>query len=572
MARRARLRVTAIACRVCVALAAVVVPAAAAMPMSATGTPTIWFAPLPRDVSNPNGSKDFMQLFSPAARWVRAASHVSVFKLYGGWVARGATDTQLRKAVADIRRRGFRLAFESGPLDPPSTCGNGIEGFPFGSQEGPRIARRIRDAGGRVDLQAMDEPFFYASVYDGTQACHWTAAAVARRTVRFAAAIHRIFPHALVGDIEPLVTGVPAARYEQWIDAYRQAAGHQLPFFHVDVDWARPDWPQAVKELENYCRARGIAFGVIYTGDAVTPSDRAWLSEAEARFTTYEARTGGRPDAAILQSWNAHPVRALPEATPYTFTWLIDRYARTRTRLSLDLTGTSGVYRATGRLLDAGGKPVGGAEVSLTAVPTAGAGLAATYTVQGEVPAEAVKADVGYRVDTECGCDGGADLSLYSVVYTEDSDPSNLVPNPDFSSGTDAWGYWGEASQQVQPSDRGSGSMLHVVAAPGQVAAINSTDFAVSPGRRFTTTFQARVSPASTGHGYFSVVFLSGTQEILRERIPLTPAAVSLGTATTGGDGRYALDVSSLGPGEFRVDAWFAGNAQRFPASAARTP
>ena len=114
--------------------------------------------------------------------------------------------------------------------------------------------------------------------------------------------------------------------------------------------------------------------------------------------------------------------------------------------------------------------------------------------------------------------------------------------------------------------------MLHVVAAPSQVAAINSTDFAVSAGRRFTATFRARVSPASTGHGYFSVVFLSATQEVLRERIQLAPAAVPLGMATTGGDGRYALAVSGFGPGAVRVDAWFAGDAQWFPAAAVRTP
>ncbi|HSB90453.1 MAG TPA: hypothetical protein VLD63_10565, partial [Anaerolineales bacterium] len=115
-----------------------------------------------------------MDLFDAGAPWEDAASHVQVFKLYGEWVAYHASDAELRMAVDGIRARGMALAVEAGPLDPPANCGQGVEGF-AGTEEGRRIARRILQAGGRLDLIALDEPLFFASIYNGPNACHWDA-------------------------------------------------------------------------------------------------------------------------------------------------------------------------------------------------------------------------------------------------------------------------------------------------------------------------------------------------------------------------------------------------------------
>src|SRR3990170_4406186 len=51
-----------------------------------TRLPLVWFAPLPKNLG-PGGSHDYMGLFEEEAPWDTAASHVQVFKLYGGWVS-----------------------------------------------------------------------------------------------------------------------------------------------------------------------------------------------------------------------------------------------------------------------------------------------------------------------------------------------------------------------------------------------------------------------------------------------------------------------------------------------------
>jgi hypothetical protein len=91
----------------------------------------------------------------------------------------------------------------------------GIEGF-AGTDEGRLIARRILDAGGRIDLIALDEPLFFASIYDGLQACHWDAEQVAAEVGEYIDVMHGFFPELVVGDTEPLAkldgAPIPLAR------------------------------------------------------------------------------------------------------------------------------------------------------------------------------------------------------------------------------------------------------------------------------------------------------------------------------------------------------------------------
>ena len=106
-----------------------------------------------------------------------------MFKLYGEWVAYHATATQLRAAVEGIASRGMALAVEMGPLDPPPGCGQGVESF-AGIDEGRLISRRIREAGGTLQVIALDEPWYFAHVYGGPAACNWPVAQVAAAVAR----------------------------------------------------------------------------------------------------------------------------------------------------------------------------------------------------------------------------------------------------------------------------------------------------------------------------------------------------------------------------------------------------
>jgi hypothetical protein len=272
-----------------------------------------------------------MDLFEPDADWQLAASRIGVFKLYGEWVAYHATDEQLRTAVREIARRGLVLAVEMGPLDPPATCGSGVESF-AGIDEGLRISRRIRQAGGTLQVIAMDEPYYYAHLYSGPNACHWSLDQVATAVVRFRDAMWREWPGVILGDIEPMPAPVSPDGLAAWLDAYAAAGGEPLAFLHMDMDWARSNWPALGVAVESAGSSRGVPIGIIYNGGAAT-SDALWLAMAGRRVIAYEADAGGRPDHVIFQSWMDKPDHVLPESDPATFTALVNRYFDDRSSL-----------------------------------------------------------------------------------------------------------------------------------------------------------------------------------------------------------------------------------------------
>jgi hypothetical protein len=509
----------------------------------------VWFAPLPPMPTRPGreyiGSGDFMSLFSRKARWKQAARRIQVFKLYGEWVD-GASFLQLRSVIRDLKRRRIALALELGPLQATADCGQGVEGF-GGPSSGVSTVSRIKVAGGTLAYIALDEPFFFGSLYDGANACHWTAERIAQQVAEYIRAVRTVFPHIVVGDIEPLAGRGDPGAYTRWMDTYAHVTGAELPFFDLDVDFNRFDWVQETAQLESAAQARGMRFGLIYIGAGAT--DLEWSRSAEDRIAKYELTSGLRPDDVIFQSWLDHPDRVLPETKPGTFTWLIDRYFRPRPTIRLELEAGT----ATATLSDDRGHVMSGKEIDLTATPLVGSGIQETYEIVGTVPSNARTAVVGFRVNTECGCSAASDFTLYDVRYFE-SGGENRVPNSQFAQGLQGWGVWGDGQVRVETTSRGSA--LHVIAAPGQIAATNSTEFRVGPRQPFKVTFDARVTPESAGSGYFDVVFLRDT-EVLRSSTNIAAAPVQLGPMRTDANGS--------------VHASFHGDDHLFPAYAATT-
>jgi hypothetical protein len=304
--------------------------------------PLVWFGPLPplkvHEKRPFTGSLDFMQLFQPDAQWPKAAGRVQVFKLFGEWVSESATGGELKQVFDDLRRRGIAVDVDEGPLTATTECGQAVEGF-AGIREGQHIAQRVKAAGGTIDLIDMDEPFVDASLYDGPNACHWSTEVVAERVYSYVQAMHLEFPNAIIGTSEPYWKGMKPQDLENYIEAYRRASGAYFPFFHLDLDYSIPNWPQVARELEDYCRARGIAFGIYYVGNWSDASDEAWLSTAGERVKTYELQYGGRPDHVIFQSWNDRPDYSLPETTPYTFTNFVNAYMEDKPGLGVRTSG-----------------------------------------------------------------------------------------------------------------------------------------------------------------------------------------------------------------------------------------
>jgi hypothetical protein len=312
-------------------------------PQNLDRTPLYWFAPLPpmpTDAGRPfTGSDDFMVLFKPDALWSEAASHLQVFKLYGEWVAYDASDAELSQVIQNLQQRHLALAVEAGPLNASTSCGQGVEGF-AGVEEGLRIAQRIRKAGGTLHLLALDEPYFYGHFYDGVHACQWTDQRIAQEIGKYIKAMRSVFPDVRVGDTEPLAGAAGTAQYQAWLVAFRAVNGYDLDFLHLDVDWSKPNWPQAVKAIEEFGQVRGVPVGLIYTGNWTDASDEAWISISGERVKRYELVSAGKVEHILFQSWNDKPDRALPESDPYTFTGFIRNYFLDKSSLGLRQTGS----------------------------------------------------------------------------------------------------------------------------------------------------------------------------------------------------------------------------------------
>ena len=177
------------------------------------------------------------------------------------------------------------------------------------------------------------------------------------------------------------------------------ALGVPLAFFHADVSWSTPSYPEKLAALHKLVASEHIAFGVIYNGNAEDLSDAAWLRSAESHMADVESAIG-TPDQVIFQSWNSYPKKLLPESAPDAFTHLIDLYFRARTKL------TSAVSRQEfdGRLTTALGnpKPVAGAKIALQLISLSPTGTMGALVAKGAIPPGTTSMVFAIRVNVEC--------------------------------------------------------------------------------------------------------------------------------------------------------------------------
>jgi len=529
----------------------------------------IWFAPHPA-VDLPGfvkGSADYFDLFAAGSDWSSAASQVHAFKIYDQiGLAREPTDEEFLRVIDGLRDRGIPLAMELGALPPhpgfgpigaAGECGEGIEGF--AGVVAVQTVQRIADLGGSVAMVAFDEPLAHGHFYEGEDACSWSVERVAEEVAAFVAMLREVEPDIVVGDIEPawVEPEIGADEIAVWLDAYEEAAGEPLGFFHLDVDWTRPGWPEVAREIEDVVRSRNVPFGIIYNGGDDTGSDADWVQLSAERAYTYEQQWGGVPDHIVLQSWHFHPQRVLPEDDPATFTGLIGRYLGRRTVVEIAEVGEGIV---DGRVVTTQGDAVSRAVVAVTALPLDGARQ--TLVIEGVVPEGAELGEVGIRINTEGAGPGPADLRIYQVGYSEADETGNRVPDPNF-------GYLAQFDidgVEVVASDSGDGTMLRLTADPDGEINLGSERFTVTPGARYRFFVEAAVPEGSAGAGYAGVVFLAGA-ELERRTVPLAPIAEAVGTVTADEEGRFQVAVSDLAPGRHRIVASYPGDLRSWPST-----
>ena len=356
-----------------------------------TAEPLLWFGPLPvmptSDGRPYTGSTDFMALFEQGAPWEQAAAGLHVFKLYGEWVAYNASEAELARAVEAIRARGLALAVEAGPLNASDECGQGIEGF-AGLEEGATIARRLQAAGAQLDFIALDEPYYFAHVYDGPNACHWDPARIASGVDDYIQFMKGEFPEVIVGDTEPFSGPTTPEEYRDWLLTFRREAGYDLAFLHMDFDWSRANGSQEALTMQVYGQELGIPIGAIYLGNAFDPDDATWAAVTGERIKRHQLEDGGAPDHVLFQSWLDKPDRVLPESDPTTFTGLIKTYLQAPETLGYGSEG-SGANLALGTAVRA--------SAAIADFPASHAvdGDAATWWSAGGGPPQWIEIDLG---------------------------------------------------------------------------------------------------------------------------------------------------------------------------------
>jgi hypothetical protein len=305
---------------------------------AAAESPQVWLGgvdPIVRASMDPNSTSDFMDLFDPKAQWSKAASRVKVFQTSTqffsgvriGDVERKAPDQMLTRMFEDLKRRRIALGVEALMLSGDGQCGVGVEGY-----SAPRqmlaIANRIKMLGGTLSYVAMDGPLMSGHFYSGPRACHSSVEAIAKEAAEKVKQMRTVFPDLKVGDIEPVGVTEPAGwanSFIEWTQAYKAAVGEPLAFVHCDMQWRGP-WQAQLRKLEARLRADGTRVGVIYNGFGADKTDEEWTQHAEDHFNTLERDASLVPDDAIIQTWDRHPVRFLPETQPGTLTYLVGRY------------------------------------------------------------------------------------------------------------------------------------------------------------------------------------------------------------------------------------------------------
>jgi hypothetical protein len=539
-------------------------PTPAPTPFPIAGS--LWFGPLPplpagSTLPFNDGSVDYFDLWKSGAAWPNAESRTGVFKVYSSWVMNYASSNQLAKVVNGVAAAHIQLALEIGAFDANGVgCGQGVEGF-----DGTLDAlKKIRNAGGHVDIVSFDEPYAFGVRDTGANACHWSVGQAAYAAVTFVNQLRKFDSHMLIGDTEPMWAGISADDIGGWLDAYAQATGRPMDFLQLDADWSQADWATTFKSVEAAARSRGVPVAPIYNGGDAT-SDADWTNLAMERAFEYEQVVGGKPDFVTLQSWMDKPDHVLPETDPTTFTGLIDRYLSPRSNLTITsfAAAGSGAVNVTGRLQNTAGGAIANAKVNALLTPLNG--VRQTLTLDGTVPDGATAAVAGIRVNMEGAGPGSANMRVYGFNYAENGSATNLVPNSRFVDGLANWGVEGNGSVTVAPSDEGNGSMLKLLATPDQTILLNSAAMTASAGATYHFEVSVKVPAASAASAYATIIFLAGS-EIRRDIVALAPVAIDAGSAKTDGNGGLSFNLTGLQSGSYTLRLDYPGDLTHWPA------
>jgi hypothetical protein len=336
-----------------------------------------------------------------------------------------------------------------------------------------------------------------------------------------------------------------------------QQLGTTVSTVQSDTAWTDPTWEQSFVDMRQYLHQQNLAFGVIYDGNPLSTNNADWVSSTIGNMEAVEGSLHIVPDVVTFQSWNAYPTNNLPETSTSAQTWEIDRYFRPRSSLAAQFVG-QGVQ---GKLITMDGKPIANATINGYKPGVDFTKPLPTIVYQGVVPATAVFALVGIRLNTECNlCNGLDDVLIGAIQYQEtQGGTSKFTFQP-----VNAPGVLDGAIVGTQLV--GGTQVARIIAAPGQQVLYNSQEFPVTAGAQYTFTV-----PAGTvgGRGWTgNVDYLWGDGKGGGSRVTITPGPgkALVSTTTTNPDGTFALSPLPRtvdGPGPVTVEFDGGGGVYR---------
>lgn len=305
----------------------------------AAGAAEIWFAPnddLRRGAAHDIVlNEDFPHLFDDDPTW---SARTDVFQI-SAMMANGAgSEDELRRIASFLKQRHVKLATgvhatlteNAKPVE--GECGNAVEGAGRPGQN-ELIFRRLKKFNLDIAYLALDEPLTFSHYFKGRTACRNSIAESARRAAAAVAEIRKSYPQARVVDAEapqPIALGQWRSDFEEWLEAYRQAAGAPLDAVVFDVNLFG-DWRAPVAAGVEIAKRHGVRAGIfvikpgpgVSNAQAVADYKRA-IAEIDASKIPF--------DIVQIANWTIHPFANLPQSEPTTLTHVLDFYNRTHGR------------------------------------------------------------------------------------------------------------------------------------------------------------------------------------------------------------------------------------------------
>jgi len=283
--------------------------------------PEVWM--MPPSSADGRALKD---LFSHPDDWKETRTKIDVVGYADHLLSKQFTDEQLRMWLPLLAQWHLKLGLEVGAVKPWGVTGRKV----FDAQR--PMWDRFRLLGGSIYALAMDEPLCCVQS-DLKKPAEYAV----QETAQFVALVREHYPDIRLGDIEPYPS-ISLAALTAWLDALQAKLQEMhvrgLDFFRVDVDWCHftiggpnhpGNWPE-VKQLEEVCRRRNIAFSLIYWAADYPALDRLKLADDSTWYVSIMrqgndyAFVGGAPDQYVIESWIGAPSRSAPDTEEWTFT------------------------------------------------------------------------------------------------------------------------------------------------------------------------------------------------------------------------------------------------------------